>query len=47
MFRQYKQKEEVSNSLGNGVNKRFMTSSSMDMGYQSENLTWPQDPLVL
>ena len=23
-----------------------MTNSSMDMGYQRENLTWPQDPLV-
>ena len=22
-----------------------MTSSSGDMGYQRENLTWPQDPL--
>ena len=34
-------------SLGNGVKKRFMTSSSMDMGYQRQNITWPQDPLVL
>ena len=24
-----------------------MKNSSMDMGYQRENLTWPQDPLVL
>ena len=23
-----------------------MTSSSMDMGYQRANLTWPHDPLV-
>ena len=23
-----------------------MTNSSMDMGYQRANLTWPQDPLV-
>ena len=22
-----------------------MTNLSMDMGYQRENLTWPQDPL--
>ena len=33
-------------SLGNGVKNRFMTNSSMDMGYHRENLTWPQDPLV-
>ena len=33
-------------SLGNGVKKSFVTSSSMDMGYQRENLTWPLDPLV-
>ena len=24
-----------------------MTNLSMDMGYQRENLTWPQNPLVL
>jgi len=23
-----------------------MTNSSRDMGYQRENLTWPQDPFV-
>ena len=34
-------------SLGNGFKKGFMKNSSMDMGYQRENLTWPQDPLVL
>ena len=27
----------MSDSLGNGVKKRFMTSSSMDMGYQRES----------
>ena len=26
--------------------KKVITYSSMDMGYQRENLTWPQDPLV-
>ena len=36
----------MSDSLGNGVKKSFMTNSSMDMGYQRANLTWPQDPLV-
>ena len=36
----------MSVSLGNGVKKMFMTNSSMDMGYQRENLTWPQDYLV-
>ena len=33
-------------SLGNGVKKKFITNSSMDMGYQRENITWPLDPLV-
>ena len=37
----------MSDSLGNGVKKRFVTNSSMDMGYQRANLTWPLDPLVL
>ena len=26
--------------------RRGIKNLSMDMGYQRENLTWPQDPLV-
>ena len=36
----------MSDSLGNGVKKRFVTNSSMDMGYQRANLTWPLDSFV-
>ena len=34
-------------SFGNGFKKGFMKNSSMDMVYQRENITCPQDPLVL
>ena len=38
-------KENVS-FVGQWSQKEVMTHLSMGMGYQRENLTWPQDPLV-